>query len=129
MPDNKIVDDIEEELSEEPTESLSTNHIYQNVNKTPLPKENIWTIPFFLESPKSKDFQTPDLGIDFLIHSGAESNIINIPTRNEIIILHPKLIPLKTSSRLATAQGSSLTIYGKFNSSLFPLEQWNKINF
>ena len=43
-------------------------------------KEKIWTIPFLLESPRNKEFQPPDLEIDFLIDSGAESNIINIPT-------------------------------------------------
>ena len=43
--------------------------------------------------------------------------------------LHPKLLPSRTSSRLATAQKSSLTNFGKINYSLFPLEQRNKINF
>ena len=32
-----------------------------------------------LESPRNKEFQPPDLETDFLIDSGAESNIINIP--------------------------------------------------
>ena len=82
-------------------------------NKVQLPKEKISTIPLLLESPKSKEFQSPDLEIDFLIDSGAESNIINIPTWNEIQTLHPKLTPLKNSSKLATAQGSSLTSFGK----------------
>ena len=50
------------------------NHIYQNIQKE-LPREKIWTIPFLLESPKSKEFQPPDLEIDFLIDSGAESNL------------------------------------------------------
>ena len=49
----------------------STNHIYQNIQKE-QPREKIWTIPFFLESPTSKVFQPPDLEIDFLIDSGAE---------------------------------------------------------
>ena len=61
----------------------STNHIYRNIQKE-QPREKIWTIPFLLESPKSKEFQPPDLAIDFLIDSGAESNTINIPTWNEI---------------------------------------------
>ena len=39
--------------------------------------------------------------------------MINISTWNEIKVLHPKLIPLKTTSRLNTAQGSTLTNYGK----------------
>ena len=81
--------------------------------------EKIWTIPFLLESPKSKEFQPPDLEIDFLIDSGAESNIINIPTLNEIKILQPNLISMKTASKLATAQGSTLFIYEKIQ--LFPV--------
>ena len=108
--------------------NLTTSHIYQNVQKEP-PREKIWTIPFLLESPKSKEFQPPDLEIDFLIDSGAESNIINIPTWNEIRLLHPNLKPLVTSSKLATAQGSMLTNYGKNQLFLVPtrtMEQ-NKI--
>ena len=58
-------------------------------------------------------FQPPDLEIDFLIDSGAESNIIIIPTWNEINTLHQNLIPMKTVSKLATAQGSTLINYGK----------------
>ena len=87
------------------------NNIYQNIPKEPQVQSE--KIPLLLESPKSKQLQTPDLEIDFLIDSGAESNIINIPTRNEIKILHPKLIPFKTTSRLATAQESTLTNYRK----------------
>ena len=49
-----------------------------------LPKEKIWTIPLILESPKSKNFQSPDLETDFLLDSGAESNIINNSIWNEI---------------------------------------------
>ena len=107
---------------------MNTNHIYQNIQKE-QPKEKIWTIPFLLESPRSKEFQPPDLEIDFLIDSGAESNIINIPTWNEIKTLHPKLTPLETSSKLATAQGSTLVNYGKIQLFLLPtrtMEQ-NKI--
>ena len=112
----------------EKTKCLNTNHIYQNIQKE-QPKEKIWTIAFLLESPKSKEFQPPDLEIDFLIDSGAESNIINIPTWNEIKTLHPKLTPLETSSKLATAQGSTLINYGKIQLFLLPtrtMEQ-NKI--
>ena len=90
----------------------STNHIYQNIQKQ-QPREKIWTIPFLLESPKSKEFQPPDLEIDYLIDSGAESSIINIPTWNEIKSLHPILTPIKTASKLTTAQGSTLVNYGK----------------
>ena len=75
---------------------------------------------FLLESPKSKEFQPPDLEIDFLIDSGAESKIINIPTWNEIKTLHPNLIPIKAASKLATAQGSTLTNYGKVQLFLVP---------
>ena len=86
----------------------STYHIYQNVPKEP-PRKKIWTIPLFLESSKSKEFQPSDLEIDFLIDSGAESNIINISTWNEVKILHSKLILLKMASRMAKAQVSTLT--------------------
>ena len=69
------------EPEEERVPCSSTNHIYQNITKEP-PKKKIWTILFLLESPKSKEYQPPDLEIDFLIDSVAESNIINIPTWN-----------------------------------------------
>ena len=68
----------------------STNHIYQNIPKKP-PREKFWTISILLVSLKSREFQPPDLEIDFLIDSGAESNIIIIPTWNKIKISHPKL--------------------------------------
>ena len=42
----------------------STNHIYQIIQKE-QPRGKIWTIPFLLESPKIKEFQPPDLEIDF----------------------------------------------------------------
>ena len=80
-------------------------------------------------SPRSKEFQPPDLEIVFLIDSGAESNIINNPTWNEIKTLHPILTPLEASSKLATAQGSTLVNYGKIQLFLVPtrtMEQ-NKI--
>ena len=101
------------------TKCLNTNHIYQNIQKE-QPREKIWTIPFLLESPRNKEFQPPDLEIDFLFGSGAESNIINILTWNEIKTLHPKL---------ATSQGSTLVNYGKIHLFLLPtrnMEQ-NKI--
>ena len=110
------------------TKCLNKNHIYRNIQKE-QPNKKIWTIPFLLESPRNKEFQPPDLEIDFLIDSGAESNIINIPTWNEIKTLHPKLTPLETSSKLATAQGSTLVNYGKIQLFLLPtrtIEQ-NKI--
>ena len=86
------------------TKCLNTKHIYQNIQKL-QPREKIWTIPFVLESPRKKEFQPSDLEIDLLIDSGAESNIINIPTWKKIKTLHPNLKPLETSSKLATAQG------------------------
>ena len=97
--------------------------------KKEQPTEKIWTIPFLLKSTRNKEFQPPDLEIDFLIDSGAESNIINIPTWNEIKTLHPKLTLLETSSKLATAQGLALVNYGKIQLFLLPartMEQ-NKI--
>ena len=106
----------------------NTKHIYQNIQKE-QPREKNWTIPFLLESPRNKEFQPPDHEIDFLIDSGAESNIINIPTWNEIKTLHPNLTPLETSSKLATAQGSTLVNDGKIQLFLVPtrtMEQ-NKI--
>ena len=47
MNNNKTIDDIVEEITEEkPTEFSSTNHIYQKVSmETQSPKEKIWTIP------------------------------------------------------------------------------------
>ena len=110
------------------TQCSNTKQIHQNIQKE-QPREKIWTIPFLLESPKNKEFQPPDLEIDFLIDSGAESNIINIPTWNEIKTLHPNLTPLETSNKLATAQGSTLVNYGKIQLFLLPtrtMEQ-NKI--
>ena len=101
------------------TQCSNTNHIYQKIQKK-QPREKIWTIPFLLKSPRNKEFQPPDLEIDFLIDSGAKSNIINIPTWNEIKTLHPKLTPLATSSKLATAQGSTLVNYGKIQLFLLP---------
>ena len=91
-------------------------------------EKKLLTIPFLLESPKSKEFQPPDLEIDFLIDSGSESIIINIPTWNEIKILHPKLTPLKTASTLATSQDSMLTNYGKIQLFLVPSKTMEQNN-
>ena len=110
------------------TQCSNLKHIYQNIQKE-QPREKTWTIPFLLESPRNKEFHPPDLEIDFLIDSGAEPNIINIPTWNEIKTLHPKVTLLETSSKLATAQGSTLINYGKIRLFLLPtrtMEQ-NKI--
>ena len=61
------IEKIVEELTEEkPTECSSTNNFYQNKpRETQIHKEKIWTIPLLLESPKSKQLQTPDLEIRF----------------------------------------------------------------
>ena len=101
------------------TQCSNTKNFCQNIQKK-QPREKIWTIPFLLESPKNKEFQPPDLEIDFLIDSGAESNIINILTWNEIKTLHPKLTPLETSTKLATAQGTPSVNYGKIQLFLLP---------
>ena len=37
------------------TQCSNTKHIYQNIQKE-QPRENIWTIPFLLESPRNKKF-------------------------------------------------------------------------
>ena len=124
---NRINTEISPDKNKE--QSSTTNHIYQNIQKE-QPREKNWTIRFLLESSKNKEFQPPDLEIDFLIDSGAESNIINIPTWNEIRLLHPNLKPLETSSKLATAQGSTLKNSGKVKLFRFPtrtMEQ-NKIS-
>ena len=101
IPIEEIVNEVttSQQPENEQTHCSITNHIKQNTPKEP-PKEKIWTVPFLLESPKCKDFQPPDLEIDFSIDSGAESNIIIIPTWNEIKILHPRTTPIKTTSRL-----------------------------
>ena len=100
--------------------NAQTQKIFIKIYKKKQPREKIWTIPFLLDSPRNKEFQPPDLEIDFLIDSGAESFIIIIPTWNEIKTLHPKLTPLETSSKLATAQGSTLVNYGKIQLFLLP---------
>ena len=42
----------------------------ENISKARhLSKEKNWTLPLLLECPKSKQFQTPDLEIDFF-HKG-----------------------------------------------------------
>ena len=105
---HKTTDYTEQEL-----EKISSRNKYIKIQQI--------TIPLLLESPKSKDFQLSDLKIDFLVDSGAILNIINFPTWNEIQTLHPKLLPSKTSSKLATAQRSSLTNYGKIHLLLVPI--------
>ena len=80
-------------------ECSSTNNIYQNIPEKPQLQKKIWTIPLLLKSPKSKQFQTPDLEINFLKDSGAESNIINIPTWNEIKIFTSKINTLQNNKQ------------------------------
>ena len=79
-----------------------------------------------LRKPKSKEFQPPDLEIDFLIDSGAEPNIINIPTWNEIKSLHPILTPIKNAKKSATAQGSTLVNYGNIQLFFAPTRTMEK---
>ena len=71
IPIEQIVNEVTtlHEPEQEQVPCSSTNHIYQNIPKEP-PKK-IWTIPFLLESPNSKEFQPPDLEIDFFIDSGS----------------------------------------------------------
>ena len=132
IPIKQKVNDVTtlHEPEKEQVPCSSTNHIYKNIPKK-LPKENVWTIPFLLESPENKEFQPPDHEIDFLIDSGAEANKTNILTWNEIKTIHSKLTPVKTASRLATAQGSTLTNYGKIQFFFVPtttMEQNNLLN-
>ena len=105
---------------EKSTECSNTNNIYQKIPKETHSQKKNMDNPTFLESPKSKQLQTLDHEMDFLVDSGAELNIINIPTWIEIKILHPQLIPFKKASRLATAQGSTFTSYGKIQLFLVP---------
>ena len=131
IPNTKEVNEINTVTKPDEKDKVqcsSTNHIYQNIQKE-QPREKIWTIPFLLESPKNKEFQPPDLEIGFLIDSGAESNIIIVPTWNEIKTIHPNLIPMKTASKLAKTQRSTLINHGKIQFFLIPtrtMEQ-NKI--
>ena len=64
--------------------------IYHKNNISP-PKK--WTIPLLLEWPQNRNFQPLDLETYFLIDSGAESNIVNIPIWVEFQNLYPKLSP------------------------------------
>ena len=51
---------------------ICKNNNYQNKRKEPqVQKEKLWTVPHLLESPKSKQLQTPSLEIYFSIDSGA----------------------------------------------------------
>ena len=124
---NEINTVIKPDKKDEP-QCSNTKHIYQNKQKE-QPREKIWTVPLLLESPRSKEFEPPDLEFDFLIDSGAESNLINIPTWNEIKTLHPTLTPLETSSKLATAQGSTLVNYGKIQLFLVPTRTMEQKRF
>ena len=71
-PINKKVP-VEQEVNEintvikpekDEVQSSSKNHNFQNMQKEQS-REKTWTIPFLLQSPKSKQFQPPDLEIDF----------------------------------------------------------------
>ena len=87
-PDN--IQEITEYTEQELEGSSSTNNINQNTaNKVQILKEKVWTL--ILKSPKSKDFQSPDLEINFLKDSGAESFIVSLTTWNDKQSLLPKL--------------------------------------
>ena len=60
--------------------------------------------------------------MDFLIDLEAKSTIIIVYTWSEIRSIHPKLPLPKTSSKLATAQSTSSTSYGKIQFSLIPTQ-------
>ena len=69
---NKINTVIEPDEKDE-IQCSNTKHIHQNIQKE-QPRENIWTIPFLLESPRNKEFQPPDLEIDFSIEIYKKNN-------------------------------------------------------
>ena len=69
------------------------------------------------------DLQLPFPEIVTSRDSGAEPNIINIHTWDEIETLHPKMLPSKILSKLATAQGSNLTNYEKIQLVLVPTQK------
>ena len=96
------------------------NNYQKTTNKVSPTKEKNSTIWLLLERPINKTFETPDLEIQFLIDSGAETIINSNPTWNETRNRHPKHLSNKTYSKLATAQGTSLTTFGKIQLSLIP---------
>ena len=64
-PNNKTKEKIEK-IEEKITGKKNPQNAHQNIPKEPqLQKEKVRTIPLLLESPKSKQFQTPDLKLDF----------------------------------------------------------------
>ena len=69
------------------------------------------TISLLIERAKNKKIQSPDLEIEFLINSGAKSNIYILPTWKEVQTLKPS--SSKTPSKLASAKELSLINYGK----------------
>ena len=62
-------------LEKDEVQSSSSNHIYQNIQEG-QPRENVWTIPFLLEIPKSKELQPTDLEVDFLIDSQEQNQTL-----------------------------------------------------
>ena len=73
------------------------NHIYQKTtNKLSPPKKNLDN-HFFLESPKNKNLQPPDLQIDFLIDNDAESkllpHLLGMKSNSYIHIFHFQVFP------------------------------------
>ena len=51
--------------------NAQTQNVFTKIYKKNNQEKKIRTIPVLLESPRSKEFQPPDLEIDFLIDSGA----------------------------------------------------------
>ena len=65
-------------------------YIYiKNNKKVQLPKKSLKN-PTSLRKSEEQRFSTKEIEIDFLLDSGAESNVINIPTWNEKQTLYPK---------------------------------------
>ena len=108
--------------------NAQTQIIFIKIYRKNNPEKKFVQYHFYWKAQETKNFNHQILKL-ILTDSGAESNIINIPTWNEIQTLHPELTPLETSSKLATAQGSTLVNYGKIQLFLLPtrtMEQ-NKI--
>ena len=60
VPVEQNINEINTVVNNEKQRS-STNHIYENIQKEQSREKTIWTIPFLLESPKSKEVQHPIL--------------------------------------------------------------------
>ena len=91
------------------------SHLSKHTKRT-TQRKNLDNTISFGKPQKAKNSNHQILKIDFLIDSGAESNIINIPTWNEIKTLHPKLTPLETSSKTSNSTRININkLRKKFN--------------